>query len=121
MAVLIVGAILLLAGVAFFAFTFWQRSHVRRVSGRPAGSEIHPELAPPTSPRAPQPAVTPAKAKPRESYYAVAPPNRAKGRPMGWYSVNGNLTEERFWNGRTWTARRQLVSGAWAPIPLTGS
>jgi hypothetical protein len=39
---------------------------------------------------------------------------------MGWYSVEGSLSDERFWDGRTWTARRQLVGGTWAPVPLAG-
>lgn len=54
------------------------------------------------------------------SYYAQAPPSRAKGRPMGWYSVDGSLSDERFWDGSAWTARRQLVEGTWAPVPLAG-
>ncbi len=53
-----------------------------------------------------------------KSYYAVAPPSNAEGRPRGWYSVNANVPDERFWDGGMWTARRQVVWGVWASVPL---
>jgi hypothetical protein len=148
MAVILIGGLFFLAGVVFFVVTLRQRSqgHVRRVSGVPAGSHIHTELElgsthgtattaaavahsahspASTAPRqAPEPALAgavgaaPTAAPVRESYYAVAPPNRAKGRPTGWYSVNGILSDERFWDGGMWSARRQLVEGVWASAPL---
>jgi hypothetical protein len=54
----------------------------------------------------------------RDSYFFVAPASKVKGRPMGWYSVEGNLEDERFWNGHTWTARRRLINDAWFPAEL---
>jgi hypothetical protein len=128
-AVVVIGAVFFLAGVGFFLVTLKQRGEVRRVSGVPAASQIHAELALTPSiadqdELAPEPALVtaaaaaPTRAPVRESYYAVAPPSRAKGRPTGWYSVNGNLSDERFWDGRTWTARRQMVSGVWSSVPV---
>ena len=58
-----------------------------------------------------------AGAGPRELLRRGPAQARAKGRPMGWYSVDGSLSDERFWDGRTWTARRQLVAGTWSPVP----
>ncbi len=67
-----------------------------------------------------QPAPAEAAAPPeRESYYVHAPPNRAKGRPMGWYSVDGDLSEERYWDGSRWTAQRRMMEGGWSRVPFT--
>jgi hypothetical protein len=95
--------------MAVARITRWRRSR------RPT-SPIHPEFALGTDTTADVPAA--AEPPRRESYYAQAPPSRAKGRPMGWYSVNGDYGDERYWDGRTWTARRQMVAGAWSAVPV---
>ena len=131
MSVIVGGAIFFAAGLVCLALAVWisrTRKHPtaprsRRVRNNPAPRRVmtRADGAPLTTARAyagPAPAPVPLQAS--ESYYAQAPPSRAKGRPMGWYSVDGSLADERFWDGSTWTARRQLVEGAWAPVPLAG-
>ena len=110
--------LVVVAAIAVCGVTLWQRlpRHASAASNPPATAPIHPEFGP--GPAAAAPAPAPATEPRRESYYAHAPPNRAKGRPMGWYSVNGDHGDERYWDGRTWTARRQKVSGAWSTVPL---
>jgi hypothetical protein len=39
---------------------------------------------------------------------------------MGWYSVNGDHGDERYWDGGTWTARRKKVAGVWSSVPVGG-
>jgi hypothetical protein len=123
MSVILGGAIFFVAGAVCLAVAVWRSrsrpqlitSESAQVRNNPAPRQVATTkvaAAPHTSARA--------FAPPRESYYAQAPPSRAKGRPMGWYSVEGSLSDERFWDGRTWTARRQLVEGTWAPVPLAG-
>jgi hypothetical protein len=126
--VMIGGAIFFAAGVVCLALAV-SKSRARTQSRALAGPEFRNDPAPRRLARtmgtaAPRPAPHAAPHRtqaPRgESYYAQAPPSRAKGRPMGWYSVDGSLSDERFWDGRTWTARRQLVEGTWSPVPLAG-
>jgi hypothetical protein len=132
--VIVGGAIFFGAGVVCLALAVW-KSRARSQSIAPATAEVRNNPAPrrvaTTKVATAQPATATATAtapasahrapaQARESYYAVAPPSRAKGRPMGWYSVDGSLSDERFWDGRTWTARRQLVGGTWSPVPLAG-
>jgi hypothetical protein len=105
--------LVVVAAIAVCGVTLWRRLQPN-ASDAPTTAPIHPEFGP--EPAAATPTVTPQ----RESYYAHAPPNRAKGRPMGWYSVNGDLGDERYWDGRTWTARRQKVSGTWSTVPVGG-
>lgn len=105
--------VVVVAAVAVAGITLWRRSQ-RRASDAPTTAPIHPEFGPESAAAAPT--VTPR----RESYYAHAPPNRAKGRPMGWYSVNGDHGDERYWDGQRWTARRQKVAGVWSSIPVGG-
>jgi hypothetical protein len=106
-AVVVIGAVFFVAGVGFFAVTVRQRSQVRRVSGVPDASWIHPELA-----------LSAAATSARGTSFALPSPEPAEGRLTGWQSADGNVPEERFWDGSTWTARRQLVSGVWASVPL---
>jgi hypothetical protein len=128
--VIVGGAIFLAAGMVCLALAVW-KSRARSQSIAPTTAEVRNNPAPrrvaTTKIAAAPPAMATAMAtahrapaQARESYYAVAPPSRAKGRPMGWYSVDGSLSDERFWDGRTWTARRQLVGGTWSPVPLAG-
>jgi len=128
--VIVGGAILFAAGAVCLALAVW-KSRTRSQPMAPETVEVRNNPAPrrvaTTKVAAPPTATATATApahraatQPRESYYAVAPPSRAKGRPMGWYSVDGSMSDERFWDGRTWTARRQLVGGTWSPVPLAG-
>ncbi len=138
MSVIVGGAIFFAAGVVCLALAVW-KSRARSQSIAPATAEVRnnpaprrvattkvaaapPVMATATATARPPATATAhrAPAPARESYYAVAPPSRAKGRPMGWYSVDGSLSDERFWDGRTWTARRQLVEGSWSAVPLAG-
>ncbi len=128
MSVIVGGAVFFAAGMVCLALAVW-KSRARSQSIAPATAEVRNNPAPrrvaTTKVAAPPPAPAMATAhrapaQARESYYAVAPPSRAKGRPMGWYSVDGSLSDERFWDGRTWTARRQLVAGTWSSVPLAG-
>lgn len=131
MSVLVGGAIFFAAGVVCLALAVW-KIRTRPQTAAPASSQYRNDAAPqrpPTKKSASAPASASAAplssphnvpVPPRESYYAQAPPSRAKGRPMGWYSVDGSLSDERFWDGRTWTARRQLVEGTWSSVPLAG-
>jgi hypothetical protein len=123
MSVIVGGAIFFVAGAACLTLAVW-RSRTRAQLITSESPQVRNNPAPrkvATTKVAPAPHTSPrASAPPRESYYAQAPPSRAKGRPMGWYSVDGSLSDERFWDGRTWTARRQLVGGSWAPVPLAG-
>jgi hypothetical protein len=114
MAVVVILAVVV-AAVAVAGVTVWRRSQ-RNASGAalaPVKSPIHPEFGP-------EPASAGPDEPERESYYAHAPPKRAKGRPMGWYSVDGDHGDERYWDGSRWTMRRQLVAGAWSSIPVGG-
>jgi hypothetical protein len=85
------------------------------------GSEVSAPAAPApvaASSQATSPAGPGSRGASRESYYVVAPPSKVRGRPMGWYSVEGNLADERFWDGNTWTARRRLINDSWSPVAL---
>jgi hypothetical protein len=109
MAVVVILALVVAAAVVA-GITRWRRAP--RIA--PTTAPIHAEFGPGPEVGAP---TTPPR---RESYYAHAPPSRAKGRPMGWYSVNGDHGDERYWDGRRWTARRQKVAGVWSSIPVGG-
>ena len=123
MAVVLIGVTVVAAGAIVLGVFLWRRSRHRALAvlGAPAetskaATPIHPEFAlQPAGAPTPTPSAPPA----RESYYAQAPPSRAKGRPMGWYSVNGDYGDERYWDGRTWTARRQMVAGVWSSVPIS--
>jgi hypothetical protein len=67
-------------------------------------------------------ASAPTRLSPGESYYYGLRPGRTvtTGRPVGWYPSGGNDSgQEDFWDGRSWTARRQLVNGGWAAVPMS--
>jgi hypothetical protein len=67
-------------------------------------------------------ASVPTRLSAEESYYYGLRPGRtvATGRPVGWYPSGGNDSgQEAFWDGRSWTARRQLVDGGWAAVPMS--
>lgn len=112
--------VVVVAAVALCAVLLWRRSQRNgsSASSTQAATPIHAEFGPGPGPG---PAAGDAPSEPpRESYYAHAPPNRAKGRPMGWYSVNGSHGDERYWDGQKWTMRRQMVAGEWSSIPVGG-
>jgi uncharacterized protein DUF2510 len=102
------------AAVVVAGVTLWRRSQ-RTASGAPTTVPVHPEFGPDGAA-----AAAPTAPPPRESYYAHAPPSRAKGRPMGWYSVDGVHGDERYWDGQRWTLRRQQVAGVWSSTPVGG-
>ena len=125
MSVIVGGAAFFAAGMVCLILAVWKTrvrtkavaaapARVRAADGSPA--RVASRMGPASRPAHRAPAAP----APQESYYAQAPPSRAKGRPMGWYSVEGSLSDERFWDGQAWTARRQLVEGSWAPVPLAG-
>ncbi len=124
MSVIVGGAIFFAAGMVCLVVALWKsrtRPHTIAAESPQTAKNSAPRRVATTKVSAvPHSSSHRAPAPPRESYYAQAPPSRAKGRPMGWYSVEGSLSDERFWDGSTWTARRQLVAGTWAPVPLAG-
>jgi hypothetical protein len=67
-------------------------------------------------------ASAPTRLSPGESSYYGLGPKRSvtTGRPVGWYPSGGNDSGlEEYWDGRSWTARRQLVNGGWATVPMS--
>jgi hypothetical protein len=122
--VIVGGAIIFGAGMVCLFVAVWKRRTrphaIAAAQSQTGNNAARKRVATTKVTVAPHSASHRAPAPPRESYYAHAPPSRAKGRPMGWYSVEGSFSDERFWDGRTWTARRQLVEGTWAPVPLAG-
>ncbi len=113
MAVTLIGVVVVAAAAISLGVSLWRRSQHR------PKTPIHSEFGPDPYRAA---ATAPAAEPERESYYARASPSNlpTKGRPMGWYSVDGGYDEERYWDGHTWTARRKKVSGAWSAVPVGG-
>jgi hypothetical protein len=102
----------------------------------PPTCDPHPEHAPPAAGSA-GPVATPAGVDAPRGFPGAAAPTRlaphearavgiqtgqpaVMGRPVGWYpsSEHGSGVED-YWDGRSWTQRRQLVDGTWSPLPIS--